>query len=64
MFDKNRDNKLYWHEFTDGIRQCMCSTETELDEFIFQFFCMNGYSTLSFPDVGDQPSSLKNSKPF
>ena len=43
MFDGNHDNKLFWSDFTKGIEQYLFSNEKELDDFIFRFFCLNGY---------------------
>lgn len=43
MFDANSDNKLFWTEFIKGIEQCMFSNDNELDDFIYRFFCLDGY---------------------
>lgn len=43
MFDANSDNKLFWPDFIKGIEQCMFSNDSELDDFIYRFFCLDGY---------------------
>lgn len=38
MFDEDRDDKIYWTSFKEGIKLCMFGTSQELDDFIFRFF--------------------------
>lgn len=41
LFDVDHDEKIFWPEFLKGIQKCMYGDETELDEFIFNFFRLN-----------------------
>ena len=42
MFDTKHEDKLYWPSFEAGIRRCITSDENDLDQFIFDFFRLNG----------------------
>ena len=44
MFDEDRDDKIYWTSFKEGIKLCMFGTSQELDDFIFRFFDLGEWS--------------------
>ena len=38
IFDENRNEKIYWTEFKNGVQMCMYGGDEQLNEFIFHFF--------------------------
>lgn len=48
MFDEDRDDKIYWTSFKEGIKLCMFGTPQELDDFIFRFFDLGEYLNSSW----------------
>lgn len=38
MFDENRDERIFWTEFKNGVEVCMYGDASRLNEFIFRFF--------------------------
>ena len=43
MFDLNKNNKITWDEFRNGLDKCMTRNVMEIDNFLFQFFNISGY---------------------
>ena len=43
MFDTSHCGKLSWPEFKKGVEECMFSSETDFDKFLFRFFSMDRY---------------------
>ena len=45
LFDDNRDERIYWTEFKNGVQQCMFGSDQDLDQFIFHFFDISEYGS-------------------